>query len=164
MSAHVDAVQNHTKSNYMRNPPAAEVFNEEICNLIKRKIKSSLQELGELTIRFDYDGEVGSSDTEEILSHMSALHRRVLATAESTRRDERRQSLLAFAENLSKAFYGFEADFVQQNVARIVDAVISQIKGSLELWPTLIEICYFHKHTKALPRVRVRNQKLTGGD
>jgi hypothetical protein len=29
-SAHVDAAQNHTKSNYMRNPPAAEILNEEI--------------------------------------------------------------------------------------------------------------------------------------
>ena len=29
-AAHVDAAQNHTKSNYMRNPPAAEIFNEEV--------------------------------------------------------------------------------------------------------------------------------------
>ena len=36
-SAHVDAAQNHTKSNYMRNPPAAEIFNEEMSNLLKRK-------------------------------------------------------------------------------------------------------------------------------
>ncbi len=40
-AAHVDAAQNHTKSNYMRNPVAAEVFNEEVCNLLKRKIKDS---------------------------------------------------------------------------------------------------------------------------
>jgi len=30
VAAHVDSAQFHTKSNYMRNPPAAEVFNEEI--------------------------------------------------------------------------------------------------------------------------------------
>ena len=41
-SAHVDAAQNHTKANYMRNPPAAEIFNEEVANLLKRKIKSTL--------------------------------------------------------------------------------------------------------------------------
>src|SRR5262249_45678797 len=34
-AAHVDAAQNHTKSNYMRNPPAAEIFNEEVSNLLK---------------------------------------------------------------------------------------------------------------------------------
>ena len=33
ISAHVDAAQNHNKSNYMRNPPAAEIFNEEVANL-----------------------------------------------------------------------------------------------------------------------------------
>ena len=70
---------------------------------------------------------------------------------------------MAFAENLEKAFYGFEADFFQQNVSRIVDDVVSQIQGALELWPTLVEICYFHKHTRELPRVKVANTRLGAG-
>ena len=57
-AAHVDAAQHHTKSNYMRNPPAAEIFNEELANLLKRKIKSSITRLDELSISFDYEGEV----------------------------------------------------------------------------------------------------------
>jgi hypothetical protein len=47
-SAHVDAAQNHTRSNYMRNPVAAEIFNEEVSNLIKRKIKDSVARVDEL--------------------------------------------------------------------------------------------------------------------
>ena len=31
---------------------------------------------------------------------------------------------------------------------RIVDDVVSVIKGSIELWPTLVEICYFQKTAK----------------
>src|SRR5262249_11284448 len=57
LSAHVDAAQPHTKSNYMRNPPAAEIFNEELANLLKKKIKSTVSRLDELTIAFDYEGE-----------------------------------------------------------------------------------------------------------
>ena len=57
-AAHVDAAQNHTKSNYMRNPPAAEIFNEEVSNLLKRKIKATVTRLDELSIAFDYEGEV----------------------------------------------------------------------------------------------------------
>ena len=64
-----------------------------------------------------------------------------------------------FAANLHKAFYGFESDFFQQNLLRIVDDVVSVIKGSIELWPTLVEICYFQKGRKGLPQVRVNNQK-----
>ena len=77
--------------------------------------------------------------------------------------DERRRSLLAFAENLEKAFYGFDPDFFQQNVSRIVDDVVSQIQGALDLWPTLVEICYFRKHTRDLPKVYVRNVRLGAG-
>jgi hypothetical protein len=58
VAAHVDAAQNHTKSNYMRNPPAAEIFNEEVANLLKRKIRSTVSRLDDLTIAFDYEGEV----------------------------------------------------------------------------------------------------------
>jgi hypothetical protein len=67
--------------------------------------------------------------------------------------------LRQFAANLEKTFYGFEPDFFQQNLVRIVDDVVSVIKGSIELWPTLIEICYFQKDRKGLPQVRVRNHK-----
>jgi hypothetical protein len=67
VAAHVDAAQHHTKSNYMRNPPASEVLNEEIANLLKKKIKTSLSNVDDLGIAFDYTGEVTASDAEEIL-------------------------------------------------------------------------------------------------
>jgi hypothetical protein len=162
VAAHVDAVQNHARNNYMRNPLAAEVFNEEIANLIKRKLKSHGYRLEELTVHFDYEGDVSTADTTEILDRVARLHGRVLAGAANAT-DERRRSLLAFAENLEKAFYGFDPDFFQQNVSRIVDDVISQVQGALALWPTLVEICYFRKHTHDLPKVRVQNVRLGAG-
>ncbi|HZY84199.1 MAG TPA: hypothetical protein VFE78_05180, partial [Gemmataceae bacterium] len=157
-AAHVDAAQNHGKSNYMRNPPAAEIFNEELANLLKRKIKASVSRLDELGIAFDYEGEVTAQDAEEVLTRIAARHRRALAAAESAPSPERAEALRLFAANLEKAFYGFEPDFFQQNLLRIVDDVISVIKASIELWPALVEIGYFHKSRKGLPQTRVNNQ------
>jgi hypothetical protein len=37
--------------------------------------------------------------------------------------------------------------------------LMSGIKGSLELWPTLVEIGDFQKGSKGLPQTRVDNQK-----
>jgi hypothetical protein len=159
VAAHVDAAQNHTKSNYMRNPPAAEIFNEELANLLKRKIKSTLTRLDDLTIAFDFEGEVTGQDAEEILAKIAALYGRATEAAESASSPERAEALRLFAANLDKAFYGFEPDFFQQNLLRIVDDVVSVIKGSIELWPTLVEICYFHKDRKGLPQTKVKNQK-----
>ena len=159
VSAHVDAAQNHTKSSYMRNPAAAEIFNEEVANLLKRKIHKSVTRLDELSIAFDYDGEVTSHDANEVLEKIASLHRRALRAAEVEPNVLRQNSLRAFAANLDKAFYGFEPDFFQQNLLRIVDDVVSVIKSSIELWPTLVEICYFHKSRKGLPQVRVENQR-----
>jgi hypothetical protein len=158
-AAHVDAAQNHLKSNYMRNPPAAEVFNEEISNLLKRKIKSTISRLDELTIAFDYDGEVTAQDAHEILEKILQLYDRAVKAAATASTPERADALRQFATSLHKAFYGFEPDFFQQNLLRIVDDVVSVIKGSIELWPTLVEICYFQKGRRGLPQVRVNNQK-----
>jgi hypothetical protein len=158
-AAHVDAAQNHVRSNYMRNPPTAEIFNEEVSNLLKRKIKNSLTRLDELSVAFDYEGEVTAQDAQEILDKIAPLHGRALKAAERTKSPERAESLRLFAANLRKAFYAFEPDFFQQNVLRIADDVISVIKGSIELWPTLIEICYFQKGRRGLPQIRVKNQK-----
>ncbi|HSI14970.1 MAG TPA: hypothetical protein VK961_23155 [Chthoniobacter sp.] len=159
-SAHVDAVQTHIKNNYMRNPLAMDVFNEEICTLLKKKIKGSVTKLEDLTIRFGYNGEVTLKDTQEILDKITAVHAQVLESAGKTKDGERRQALTLFAENLARSFYGFEPDFFQQNVTRIVDDVISVIHASLELWPTLVEICYFHKDKKEFPQIRVKNKKI----
>jgi hypothetical protein len=159
VAAHVDAAQNHTKSNYMRNPPAAEIFNEEVCNLLKRKIKATVSHMDALSIEFTYDGEVTGGDAAGILEKIATLHARAMAAAEHTSNPERAQALRLFAENLQKAFYSFEPDFFQQNLLRIVDDVIGGIKASIQLWPTLVEIAYFQKRRGGLPQTLVANQR-----
>jgi hypothetical protein len=155
----VDAAQTHIKNNYMRHPVPFEVFNEEVANLLKRKIKASVQRVDDLGIEFGYEGEVTAEDSEQILERITAIHHRTLAAAGDTANAERRHALERFAGSLEKAFYGFEADFFQQNLSRIVDDVIGDIRSALELWPTLVEICYFRKQSRELPQTRVANQK-----
>jgi hypothetical protein len=164
VSAHVDAAQRHMKNNYMRNPLAMEVFNEELCSLLKRRIKDTVFRRDDLSIAFHYTGEVTLEESEAILSKVTAVHKRVLAAADRARNPTRKRALAAFATNLAKSFYGFEPDCFQQNVSRIVDDVISQIRASLELWPTLVEICYFRKDKESLPTIRVRNQRRSNGE
>ena len=106
-----------------------------------------------------HEGEVTAQDAQEILEKMVRLHARTLATAAATRNAERAEALQLLAANLHKAFYGFEPDFFQHNLVRSMDDVVSVIKGSLELWPALIEICYFQKGRKGLPQMRVDNQR-----
>jgi hypothetical protein len=159
IAAHVDAAQHHLKSNYMRNPPAAEIFNEEVCNLLKRKIKSSVSHMDALSICFDYDGEVSAEDACKILEKIMVLHRRAMEAATGARNSERAQALRLFAASLEKAFYGFEPDFFQHNLVRVVDDAVSVIKGSIQLWPTLVEIAYFEKRRNGLPKTRILNQR-----
>jgi hypothetical protein len=143
----------------MRNPVAAEIFNEEVSNLLKRKIKDSVARVDELGIAFDYEGEVTADDARSILDKVATMYGRALEAAERTSRSVRKDALRLFAENLRKSFYGFEPDFFQQNLLRIVDDVVTTIKGSIELWPTLIEICYFEKDRRGLPRTKVKNRR-----
>jgi len=49
----------------------------------------------------------------------------------------------------------------EPDLLRIVDDVGGVIKGSIELWPSQVEICYFQKDRKGLPQVRVKNQKIS---
>jgi hypothetical protein len=110
ISANVEAAKTQIKNNYMRNPLAMDVFNEEICILLKKKIKASVRTLDDLSISFDYNSEVTLEDTEEILEKITAVHSRVLASDAATHDSERRQAH-ALAANLARSFYGFEPDF-----------------------------------------------------
>jgi hypothetical protein len=162
-AAHVDSAQTHIKNNYMRNPLASEVFNEAICGLLKKKIRTSLRKTDELSIAFDYDGAVSLQDSEEILEDAIAVHRRVVAAQQHARSPERSDALGLFAASLSRAFYDFEPDFFQQNVSRIVDDEVGLIHSSLEIWPTLLEIVYFQKNCRSLPIRRVKNKDRANG-
>jgi hypothetical protein len=158
-AAHVDSAQTHIKNNYMRDPLASEVFNEAICGLLKRKIRQSLRKVDDLTIAFDYEGDVSLKDSEELLEQARQIHDRVLTAVGRARSDERKAALQHFAAGLSRTFYDFEPDFFQQNVSRIVDDEIGLIRASLEIWPTLVEIVYFRKNCRTLPMRRVRNKE-----
>jgi hypothetical protein len=159
-SAHADAVQTHTKNNYMRNPPADEIFNEEVANLLKRKIKSTLTGTDELGFSFEYDGVVTLADCAEILDRIADLHRRSAEAARRAADPARAEALHRFGVELQRAFYSFEPDFFQQNLARLVDDVVTEIKAALEVWPSLIEICYFEKSCRGLPQTLVTNVRL----
>jgi hypothetical protein len=162
-AAHVDSVQTHIKSNYMRNPLASEVFNEAICGLLKKKIRGSLRKVDDLAIHFDYDGSVSLQDTQELLDGALTIHNRVIAAQHRTHSPERKAALDLFAAGLARAFYDFESDFFQQNVSRLVDDEVGRIKSSLEIWPTLAEIVYFQKKCRSLPIRRVKNKERLNG-
>jgi len=85
VAAHTDAAQTHIKNNYMRSPLSDGCFHEEICTLLKKKIKSSLVTVDDLSIRFEYEGEVTLQDSEEILQRITAVHTRILNAAASTK-------------------------------------------------------------------------------
>jgi hypothetical protein len=125
----------------------------------KKKINATVTHLDELSVAFDYSGEVTAADAQAVLDKIVSLHTRALTAVPRAATPERADALRLFAANLNKAFYGFEPDFFQQNLVRIVDDVISVIKGSIELWPTLVEISYFEKRRRGLPQLRVQNQK-----
>lgn len=154
-AAHVPAAQNHTKSAYMRNPPASEIWNEEVANLLKRKIRASLTSLDELSVSFDYDGEVEAEDSELILEKMLGLRRRVLAAAQSCKIARRSEELLRFAFTLESVFSGFEPDLFHYNLTRTLRDTVATFKSSLELWPTLLEICDADARHNELPRKRI---------
>jgi hypothetical protein len=130
-----------------------------VANLLKRKIKASVTRLDDLGISFDYGGQVTAEDAEEILEKIGGLQEQAERAAEETPVRERASALRAFAANLRKSFYGFEPDFFQQNLLRIADDVLTVIKGSIELWPTLVEIAFLEKARHGLPELRVANER-----
>src|SRR4030095_13657776 len=92
----------------MRNPLAAEIFNEEVSNLLKRKLKSTVSHLDELSIAFDYEGEVTEQDDQEILHKIAMLYGRAVEAAETAARPERAEALRLFAADPPEAVCGFE--------------------------------------------------------
>jgi hypothetical protein len=155
VAAHVPAAQNHARSLYLRNPPASEILNEEVANLLKRKIRTTVTELRELGVSFEYDGELEAEEAEIILDKMHRLMNRVVRAAEVSENSPRRDELLRFAATLHATFYGFDLDCFARCLELMLKESVRRIKGSLELWPLLLEICDPHTRRRDLPQTRL---------
>jgi len=81
---------------------------------------------------------VTASDADEVLGKIVRLHQRAVEAASAARDSERADALRLFA-------------------VRIVNDVVSVIRSSIGLWPTLVEISYFQKGRHGLPERRVEN-------
>jgi hypothetical protein len=151
-AAHVAAAQNHCRSLYLRNPPASEILNEEAANLLKRRIRATVTELGPFGVSFDYDGELEHEDAEIILDKMRRLMARVLEVAELCPSVRRRDELFKFASALNDTFCGFDLDFFEHGLERLLRETVRRIKASFDVWPRLLEICDPDARKRDLPQ------------
>jgi hypothetical protein len=156
--AYVDAAQHHARNPYMRQPLAWEVVSCEIGNFIKRRILQTMTRITPFGIEFDYDGSVRAEEAEAILDKTSSLYGRVLAVSEVTTDERRRGELLRFANDLNVHVRSFERDPFEHQLAKIADATIRSIRGTLRIWPTLLEICERAKRAQALPARRLKSK------
>jgi hypothetical protein len=155
IAAHVPAAQHHARSLYLRNPPASEILNEEAANLLKQKIKSSVTELRPLGVSFEYDGALEAEDVEIILDRVHRVMDQVLQAATLSASVHRRDELLRFAATLDATFFGFDFDCFARNLELELRQTVRRIKGSLELWPRLLEICDGLR--RELPKTRLKS-------
>ena len=144
----------------MRNPVAAEIFNEEVSNLLKRKIKDSVTRVDELGIAFDYEGEVTADDADADPGQGGGHVRPGRRGDRAGRLDRSAGTPSACSRpTFRRRSTGSSRTSSTRTCCAIVDDVVTTIKGSIELWPTLVEICYFEKDRRGLPRTKVNNRR-----
>ncbi|MBL8742484.1 MAG: hypothetical protein JNK04_15350 [Myxococcales bacterium] len=156
--AYVDAAQHHARNPYMRRPLAWEVVGCEIATFLKRRMLETLTRITPTGIDMDYDGHVAAEEAEAILDKLSSLYGRVLAASDVTRDERRRGELLRFANDLNVHARSFERDPFEHDLAKIADATVRTIRGTMRVWPTLVEICERAKRAQALPARRLKSR------
>ena len=161
-AAHVDAAQNHMRSNYMRDALAADVFNEEMCNLIKRKLAHAPYTARPLTVEFMYDGHVATQDIAILATRMRDLAARVMTHARRTRDAARQQALRALARALSHAFADFAPIALHAKVAAVVQKFVQEQRAAMALWPTLVDIVLSQRGCELTPSTRVNSRSSHG--
>lgn len=125
---------------------------------LKRRMLETLTRITPTGIDMDYDGHVAAEEAEAILDKLSSLYGRVLAASDVTRDERRRGELLRFANDLNVHARSFERDPFEHDLAKIADATVRTIRGTMRVWPTLVEICERAKRAQALPARRLKSR------
>ena len=118
-----------------------------------------MTEIGPLGVSFEYDGELEDEDAEIILEKMRRLMKRVVEVAELCPSTRRRDELVRFASTLDATFYGFDLDFFEHGLERLLRATVRRIKASFAVWPRLLEICDPNARKRDLPQTRLASSR-----
>lgn len=157
-AAHVNAVQHHTRSLYMRPTLAEEIYNEAIAMFLKRKISETLTKVGDFGFDYGYDGVVQAEDISGILEEAKKLDSAVELAgrkAKGIRQDE----LNKFRRRLNDLFAAYDEDAFMRNFSRRIDEENYAIRDCMTYWPTILEISNWRARSRGLPMRKVANKR-----
>jgi hypothetical protein len=158
-TAHVNSIQHHTRSTYMRPPLVDEVQNEAIANFLKRKIAGSIINVDEFGFNHAYDGIVTQEETKALLDSAKKLNAKTERAKKKTHNRTRKEALTEMQYNLRYLFNGYDADTFTSAFSKRIDEENYAIKDCMTYWPRVLEISSWMSQRNELPMRKVANKR-----
>lgn len=164
-AAHINAAQTHYRNPYMRQSLAHDLWNEDMANFIKPRLKEM--------VRFDggnatLEGRihVARAESDAILAKGKEYYDRAITrAAEVIARQERdngfspeqkSQWISGFAKDIFEEFAGFDGEAFYARMQQTADEEIEALAEALRVWPSLQDVARDMKAKNELPIRRVR--------
>jgi hypothetical protein len=165
-AAHVNAVQTHYKNPYMRESLAHDIWNEEMANYLKIKLKERMRDITGTGIVFEGKVTVAQEETKDILAKGREFYKRALIRAahvidtqeknEHLTPEQNSNLMIGFARDLYNEFSGFSTDEFHLRMQRTIDDEVTLIQDTVKVWPELLQATSEIKKEGKLPFLDMR--------
>lgn len=159
VAAHVNAVQTHYKNPYMRESLAHDLWNEEIANFLKPRLKEMAEQFTPIGVLFEGDISVSAEEARVIMERGRECFEKAIGRAaevmqrrecvEPLTPEQNSNYLIGLARDLYDEFSGFDTRAFHERMQSVVNGEVGLIKHTTEIWPALLE---------ATSRIKTRGQ------
>lgn len=164
-AAHVGAAQTHYRNPYMRASIPADMWNEEMANFLKPRLKEEVQQIDKTHIKFNGDIHVSEDEARNIMEAGKAYYMRAINRAadvmtsksmsEPLTPEQHSNYLIGFARDLFEQYSGFSLSDFYEHMKHTVSDEVEMIIRTMEVWPTILEATEKIKRKGRLPMRKI---------
>lgn len=133
-SAHVDAVQNHSRNPYGRASLASDMLYEDIAKILKQMIHKSIVRINDVNLEFILDGNFRINDEEA----RELMKKGAWAFESSKSAEKHREYYDEFMMETYQVFQEFDFNRFREHIQNTIDNEAKLISQTLQIWPHIL--------------------------
>ncbi|MFH0948920.1 MAG: hypothetical protein V1802_00355 [Candidatus Aenigmatarchaeota archaeon] len=158
-TAHVNSIQHHNRSTYMRPPLTSDVYNEIIANFLKRKIHGTIEKIDDFSFTYEYDGVIKQKEVTNILSQARAVDADIEKAMHKAKNERKKEILIKMQYGIRELFKEYDHDMFLSGFSRHIDDQNYAIKDCMTYWDRILEISSWLAKSRKLPMRKVTNKR-----
>ncbi len=153
-AAHIGASQLHLRAATQRKSLGYDIYNEELVQVLRTKLRGLVRKIDETTILFERDGHIPLREAQRMIEKAIPYYSAAKEKAHKSLCQEQKGYFNQFSDDLEEYFCNFDAALFRRAAEKKIRTEIDTIVEAMQIWPEILDKTFKLKKADKLRLVR----------